>query len=87
MTNLFLGLPRRKTGHYRLSFSVDKTLADEYLVYINGKLYRAHRQGAEYAAEFSLNDDRLYSRNIQVAIRWTSDWSKPDLHLYKVGFL
>ncbi len=85
MTNLFLGLPQRKTGHYRLSFSVDKTLADEYLVYINGKLYHAHRQGAEYAADFSLNDDRLYSRNIQVAIRWTPDWSKPDLHLYKAG--
>jgi len=85
ITNLFLGLPSRRTGHYRLSFSVDKTMADEYLVYINGKLYRAHRQGAEYTAEFSLNDDSLYSRNIQVAIRWTPDWSKPDLHLYRIA--
>lgn len=87
VTNLFLGIPQKAESSYRLRLSVERPLASQYRVYINGKYYTAKWDGEVYAANFSLPLSRMASPNIVVTIQWSKSYGITDSKLLAVDVI
>jgi hypothetical protein len=78
-TNVFLGVRKRADTTYHLRFKTDYAFSDSLRVYVNGKIYTAHREADGYETEFPLRYERMYSPAIMVTVEWTRGTTPPTL--------
>jgi hypothetical protein len=83
-TNLYLNVPHTTDGLHHLTFTTDRPLGDALEVYVNGKIYTAHRQADRYAVDFALDDRKMFSPIVMIAVRWTSSLFPPRAKLLEM---
>ena len=72
-TNVFLGVPAKRTDHYELRFGAKGVTAGTLRVYLNGRIYTAKRSGDAYTAPVEIRYASLTSPIVMVTIEWTTD--------------
>jgi len=83
-TNVYLGVAPKSDDHYKLRFET-RGFADPALkVYVNGKVYTAHRSGDAYEADVMIHYGALTSPSVMVTLLWTRDDDPPPGKLLAV---
>jgi hypothetical protein len=72
-TNLYLGVPgKSRDDHYRLQFRTKDMPQNTVRVYLNGRIYQAHRNGDTFVVDARIHYDDLASPIVMATIEWTS---------------
>ena len=72
-TNVFVGVPSKTEETYKLAFKTTGFEMPTLRVYVNGRLYTAHRTRDGYVADVTIRYDRLTAPIVMTTIEWTPD--------------
>ncbi len=73
-TNIYVGVPKKARGEpYELRIKTEAMTAPSLQVYLNGRMYRAVRDGHDYRAPVSIVYPRLNSPIVLTTVHWTHD--------------
>jgi hypothetical protein len=85
VTNVYLGVPPRDDGTYELRFKTDGQPSPSLRVSVNGSYYTARAEPDGYAVTIHVDNKRLYTPVVMVAIEWTRQPAPLPLKLFEVG--
>jgi hypothetical protein len=71
-TNVFLGVPAKSDDHYELRFTTKGMTEPTLRVYVNGRIYVAHRSGDVYSVPLEIRTQAFASPIVMTTIEWTS---------------
>jgi hypothetical protein len=83
-TNVYLGVLPRTDDRYRLRFQTQGVTDATLKVYVNGKVYTAHRSGDAYEADVMIHYGALTSPSVMVTLLWTRENEPPPGKLLSV---
>jgi hypothetical protein len=70
-TSVYLGVPTKAGGGYELRIETDGHTPAPIEVYVNGRRYRATREGDVYRVALDLDSARLVSPVVMATVEWT----------------
>jgi hypothetical protein len=76
IANVFLGVPTKTDAAYAIRFATSETGAATLRVYVNGRVYTAHREGDAYVAPVRIDLGALSSPVVMATVE-TSSSSEP----------
>jgi hypothetical protein len=83
-TTVFVGVPKKAGRRYELRFETRGMTAPTLRVYVNGRIYSAHRTAQVYAADLDIAYSRLWEPIVMVTIEWTPGVVPPAGELLSV---
>jgi hypothetical protein len=72
-SNFYLGVPAKDGDAFQLQLKTVGILNDTLRVYVNGRIYTAHRTGDSYFADVTIHQKDLNSVIVMVAVEWVRD--------------
>jgi hypothetical protein len=76
-TLVYLGVPHKRDGRYALRFTTRGVRENELRVYVNGRVYMAHRSGDAFSVPVDIRYDALTSPIVMTTIEWTTAFDPP----------
>jgi hypothetical protein len=76
-TLVYLGIPRKRDGQYVLRFTTKGVRSNALRVYVNGRIYTAHRSGDEYSVPVDIHYEAFTSPIVMTTIEWTTAFDPP----------
>lgn len=86
-TNVYVGVPSKQGDDYRFVFRTTGVAGDELRVYVNGRIYRAHRTSDGYEADVAIPRRRLVSPIVMATIEWVHGADAPGGKLLSVSLV
>jgi hypothetical protein len=86
-TNVYLGVPAKSDDHFELRFESRGMTPETLRVYVNGRIYVAHRSGASYSVPVEIRTAALTSPIVMTTIEWTSAPDPLPVELLSVELL
>ncbi|HEX8795295.1 MAG TPA: hypothetical protein VF765_30310 [Polyangiaceae bacterium] len=86
-SDVFVGVPRKDADDYVLQFKTEGIRADTVRVYVNGRIYKAHRVGDTFSTPVSLHYASFHSPIALTTIEWVRGFDPQGGKLLEVRLL
>jgi hypothetical protein len=83
-TNVYLGVPPREDGRYRLRIAASGFDSPALRVYVNGRIYLAAKQDGGYVADVTISNAALTSPIVMATVEWVRALDPPAGRLLSI---
>lgn len=86
-TNVYLGVPESPDSAYALRIETSGMQPETLRVFVDGRVYEAHRDGDAYSAPLELDRASLHSPVVVVTVEWTRESEPPAGQLLSIALV
>jgi hypothetical protein len=72
-SNVFMGVPRKSDSHYELRLVTERLSEPAVRVFVNGRIYTAHKTSNGYVADVTIKRAALNEPDVMVTVEWTKE--------------